>query len=79
MILGAVGHGAGMLIPALDGAGEAVALAHAADVDLFASLKLRNGQLVAHFQLGHVIQAELAQVTGGGHAGLLEMARERAC
>ena len=64
-----------MLVPALNNAGEAVTLGNAADVDLLARLKLGDSQVAPDLQLGHVVQAELAQIAGGLHARLLEMTR----
>ena len=73
MILGAVRHGAGVLVPALNGAGEAVALAGAGDVNLVARGELVGLELVAHVVAGAVVKAELAQGAHGGHARLLEV------
>ena len=74
MILGTVGHGAGVLVPALDGAGVAVALADAGHVYSVALCEdvARNG--LTDRVGGNVLEAELAQIAGGVHARLREVA-----
>ena len=74
MILGAVSHGAGVLVPALDGAGVAVTLAGSGDVDLVALGELVALQNVADFVTAAVIEPELTQHALGVHAGLFEVA-----
>ena len=74
MILGAVGHGAGMLVPSLDGAGVAVAFADAGDIYFIAFGELVHLDLVAHAVGGDVVKAEFAKVTGCGHVRFCEMA-----
>src|SRR5713226_1659499 len=65
---------AAAVVPALDAAGKAFALGHAADVDKFAGLKIFHQHAIADF--GFVLRfldAHFLQNLHGRHAGFLEV------
>ena len=77
MILGAVRHRAGVLIPAGHRAGEAMALGGAGHVDLVARDELVNLQHIIDLVTRAVIEAEFAQHALGFDASLLVVALNR--
>ena len=67
-------HGSGVLVPAKDRAGVAVALAGAHNIDAVALFKDADFDVLTYFIVLRIVQTELAEITGGRHASLLEVA-----
>ena len=68
--VGTVGHGAAVLIPALDATLEALTLGGADDVDLGDVLEIGDGDDVADLVLLAILDADLTKVTDGLDASL---------